>query len=240
MAKITREKFKTYGNVFDEFTLVTLEKLRAQEYFDELKSKVTLGKEANIFIAEKAGKPVIVKIYRLETCDFNKMYDYIKYDPRYHSLKRQKRQIIFSWVQREYRNLLKARQFIKVPTPYVFKNNVLVMEYIGKDEIAKQLKNDVPEDIDGFADTTIKYIKKMYENNLVHGDLSEFNILNLNDKPVFIDFSQASPKESPMAKELLIRDIRNVARFFAKYKKEIDPRTIYKEVTGKETDANFE
>ncbi|MFT4304627.1 MAG: serine protein kinase RIO, partial [Candidatus Woesearchaeota archaeon] len=79
MAKITREKFKTYGNVFDEFTLRNLFKLNSQGYFEDFLTPIALGKESNVFSAiRKDGKKVIVKIYRLENCDFNKMYDYIK------------------------------------------------------------------------------------------------------------------------------------------------------------------
>ena len=81
MGKITREKFKTYGNVFDEFTNRNLFKLATQGHFEELESTVSIGKEANIFTARtKDGELKIVKIYRLENCDFNKMYDYIKYE----------------------------------------------------------------------------------------------------------------------------------------------------------------
>ena len=78
----------------------------------------------------------MVKIYRLETCDFNRMYDYIKDDQRYLKIKKGKRNIVFTWVQREYRNLLKARQAnVSVPTPLTFLKNVLVLEFIGDDAI---------------------------------------------------------------------------------------------------------
>ena len=46
----------------------------------------SMGKEANIFWATGVNGEVIVKIYRLQNCDFNKMYDYIKYDPRFTQL----------------------------------------------------------------------------------------------------------------------------------------------------------
>ena len=117
MPKITREKFKSMHNVFDEFTNRAIFKLISQGHFDGLQSPISIGKEANIFTALKGDRKVIVKIYRLETCDFNKMYDYIKEDPRYVNLKGKKRKIIFAWVQREFRNLLIARQAsVNVPT----------------------------------------------------------------------------------------------------------------------------
>jgi serine/threonine-protein kinase RIO1 len=76
MAKISKEKWKVWGNVFDEFTFRTLFKLASQGHFEELKSPVSIGKESNIFSAKKSKENIIIKIYRLETCDFNKMYDY--------------------------------------------------------------------------------------------------------------------------------------------------------------------
>ena len=55
MVKKTREKWKTYENVFDQFTLRTLFKLSSQGHFDELKSPISIGKEANVFTAETKG-----------------------------------------------------------------------------------------------------------------------------------------------------------------------------------------
>ena len=55
-------------------------------------------------------------------------------------------------------------------------------------------------------------MKKLKELGLVHGDLSEYNILNDDEQPVFIDFSQASPTIAPNAKDLWDRDVTNIIR----------------------------
>lgn len=216
MPKITRERFKIYNNVFDRFTLRNLFKLSSEGFFEELSSSVCLGKEANIFSAvRRDGTHVIVKIYRVENCNFNKMYDYIKQDPRFEDLSNKKREIVFSWVQREYRNLLKAREIIRVPSPYKFKDNIIVMELIGDNgQPAPEVKDKYPEDPKVFFDKIIKNIARLYKKGLVHGDLSQFNILNFEENPVFIDFSQATVTKSRHAEELLERDIKNVAKFF--------------------------
>jgi len=215
MSKITKEKFKTYNNVFDNFTLRNLFKLSSEGFFEDLKSSIALGKEANIFTAEKDdGTLVIVKIYRLENCNFNGMFDYIKQDPRYETLSNKKREIVFAWTQREFRNLLKARETIRVPTPYKVKDNIIVMEMIGDDMPAKELKNLHPTNPKKFFDTIIDMIIKMYKGGLVHGDLSHFNILNYDDEPVFIDFSQATITRNPHSEELLERDIVNLVKYF--------------------------
>ena len=222
MAKKSKEEWKTYGNVFDNHSRLLLHKLESQGHFDEILGTVSIGKEANIFDGRKGNSKIIIKIYRLENCDFNKMYDYIKYDPRYIGLRKHRRKIIFAWTQREFRNLMIAREHITTPMPLIAKDNIILLEYIGNadmdnGEIARKLKDDLPKDPDKFYKKTILYMKKLYkEAELVHGDLSEFNILNLNETPVFIDFSQSLPSNAPNADELLDRDIKNIARFFKK------------------------
>src|SRR3989338_7243073 len=214
---IFREKFKTYENVFDQHTIRNIFKLSSQGYFDELQSPVKVGKEANIFTAlKKDGTRVIVKIYRLQTCNFNRMYDYIKSDPRF-IIKKNRRKIIFAWTQREFRNLLKAREAnVKVPTPYTFLDNIIVMEFIGNEKPAPQLKDAYPENVQSFFNKTIKYMKNMYKAGLVHADLSEYNILNQEDNPVLIDFSQCTVLQNTDSEEYLRRNIRNICRFFSK------------------------
>ena len=218
MAK-PKEKFKTYKSVFDNFTERNLFKLISEGHFKGLIGPISIGKEANIFAAEKEdGSKVVVKIYRLETCDFNKMYSYIKYDPRYSGLKKKRRKVIFAWAQREYRNLLKVREIgIRAPTPIALKENILVMELVGNNKLAPKLKDLLPKSPSKFYKKVAECMKKLHKNRLVHADLSEFNILNYNENPVFIDFSQCTPLDAPNANELLERDIKNIARFFKRF-----------------------
>jgi len=225
-------KFQVMHNVFDEFTNKTLFKLISEGYFDGLESPIKIGKEANIFSAKKGDKRIMVKIYRLESCDFNRMYDYIKDDPRYIGLRGKKRKIILSWVKREYRNLLKAREAgVNVPTPLTFKNNVLVLEFIGRnDNVAPMLKDEKPKDPESFYRMVIENIRKMHKAGLVHGDLSAFNILNFEEKPVFIDFSQCSTINNTRAREFFERDVKNVAVFFRKLGLIIDEEALIKEI----------
>ena len=228
-----KEEFKTRHAVFDEFTNRTIYKLITQGHFEGLESPISIGKESNVFSAlKKDGTRVMVKIYRLETCDFNRMYDYIKDDPRYLRIKRGKRNIVFTWVQREYRNLLKAREAnVNVPTPLAFSNNVLVLEFVGEGGyIAPKLKDGIPKNPKDFFGKIISNMRKLHKAGLVHADLSAFNILNWNEKPVFIDFSQCSTIESSRAKEYLERDVRNVCNFFRKLGLKIDEAKIKEEI----------
>jgi RIO kinase 1 len=235
MAKKSREKWKTYEGVFDEFTHRNLFKLISRGHFEGLIGPISIGKEANVYSARtKDGKKVAVKIYRLETCDFNRMYDYIKYDPDFMGIKKQRRKVVFAWARREFHNLIKARELhIRVPKPITVLNNVLVMEFIGKNEAARKLKDDIPEDLDGFFKKVIKYMKILYKNKLVHSDLSAYNILNFNNNPVFIDLSQLMSLSIPVAREHMERDIRNIAKFFKKYGIKTNPEDLKKRITKK-------
>ena len=227
------EKFKTMHNVFDDFTNRTIFKLITEGHFRGLESPISIGKESNVFSAlTEDERRVIIKIYRLETCDFNRMYDYIKDDPRYFGLKDKKRKVIFAWVQREYRNLMNARDAqVNVPIPITFSNNVLVLEFVGKNgNIAPKLKDSIPKSKKLFFDKTIDNIRKLYKVGLVHADLSAFNILNFEENPVFIDMSQATVLKHPRAEEYLERDVKNICIFFRKVGLKVTEKSALKKI----------
>jgi len=147
-------------------------------------------------------------------------------------LRRKKRKIIFAWVQREYKNLLRARKGkVHVPKPIAFLNNVLVLEFIGDgDRIAPKLKDKTPKDKRQFFNKVISNIKKLYNADLVHADLSAFNILNFNEEPVFIDFSQTTTLEHSEVMKFLRRDVKNICSFFIKSGLRIDEQKVMKSI----------
>ncbi len=221
--KKNKEEWKTFGNVFDQFTLRHLHYLENQGYFESVTHTLKVGKEANVFLGKIKDEFIIIKIYRLENCNFNKMQSYIISDPRFPNLRPQKRDIIFAWVLREYRNILVSRQAgVRVPTPIFNRANILLEEFIGEDGIAApQLKDvvfDTKEQVEECFDEIINQMEILYKKaKLVHADLSEFNILYFDNKPVFIDFSQSTSVNDYHAREYLERDLNNILRFFGKY-----------------------
>jgi|SRR3989344_2900293 len=227
------EKFKTMHGVFDDFTNRTIFKLISEGHFKGLESPISIGKESNVFSAlTEEGKRIIVKIYRLETCDFNAMYSYIKDDPRYSGLKDKKRKIILTWVQREYRNLMNAREAqVSVPIPITFQNNILVLEFVGRNsEIAPRLKDKIPKNKKDFFNKIIENIRKLYKAGIVHADLSAFNILNFEEIPVFIDMSQTTTLKHPRAEEFLERDVRNICIYFHKIGLKVDEKSTMRKI----------
>ena len=234
MARQRKEEWKIFGNVFDEFTIRSIQKLMSQTIIEGVESPVQIGKEANIFTATtKNLEKRIIKIYRLDSCNFNTMYRYIKSDPRFIGIKKQRRQVIFTWVKREYKNLIKARQAgLRVPTPFTFLNHILILEMIGTKEPAPQLKDQQPADMQKFLDEIIKNVNDLYKKaGLVHADLSEYNILNSNDKPIFIDFSQSTDIKDSSAKDYLKRDLENLKRYFKKFSIQLDTEKAFNEIT---------
>lgn len=234
---IYKEKHKTSKTVFDDFTNRNIFKLISQGYFESLESPISIGKEANVFSAlRKDGSRVAVKIYRVNNCDFHKMFQYMKEDPRFVGVKRRKRDTIFAWAKREFMNLTNAREAgVSTPAVYGFVFNILIMEFIGDEQPAPKLNKAIPQDINDFYEQVVQNYQKLYKSGVVHGDLSSFNILNANEQAVFIDMSQSTTFENPHAEEYLKRDCKNLATFFAKHNVKTTPSTLYKRITKPET-----
>ncbi|KZX15270.1 RIO1 family protein [Methanobrevibacter cuticularis] len=213
------------SEIFDEQTLKTLYKLANHGYLTVLNGAISTGKEANVLKGiheddSRVDSFVAVKIYRIATSDFKKMQYYIQGDPRFNVKSNNKRQLITSWVNKEYRNLLRAHEVdVNVPKPIIAMNNVLLLEFIGDDlgNPAQTVKNQPPIDVDEFLNKLLIEMNKFInEANLVHGDLSTFNILNKDEKPVIIDVSQSVVRDHPIANDLLIRDINTIFKEFKK------------------------
>ncbi len=205
-----KEKKKIREEVFDQETIETLMKLQSKGVFEGLSHIIAKGKEANVFYAPPG---FAVKIYRIETSSFRNMTKYIEGDPRFGRIRRRKRDIVFAWCRKEFKNLETAVSHgVSAPLPVDHMKNVLVMEFLGEgDEPYPMLKETVPPDPDGFFWQVIDNVRKLREANLVHADLSEYNIL-VGDGPYLIDFGQAVPFEHPMAWEFFNRDLENLVR----------------------------
>lgn len=209
------------SEVFDWITLQTLYKLANQGHIHLLNGAISTGKEANVFKgADEDGNLVAVKIYRVTTSDFKKMQYYIQGDPRFNIRSNSKRQLINNWVLKEFKNLNRAYNAgVRVPKPLIAKKNILVMEFIGDKNgtparLMQQTKISNPDNI---VEKIIEYVKKLYNDaEIVHGDLSAFNILIHHDEPVIIDLSQSLVVDHPLSNELLNRDINNLIKDFKK------------------------
>jgi len=202
--------------VFDKQALITLSRLARKGEITLLKSVVKQGKEANVFHGLKGRREIAVKIYSIEAAEFRNMSKYIMGDPRFTNTKN-RRQFIYQWAQKEFKNLSRVHDVVRCPEPIAFLNNVLVMEFIGKKgACAPKIKDMKIENPQEYLDVILVYVKALYSKGVVHGDLSEYNILDFHG-PVLIDFSTGVLLEHPLAMELLERDLHNVLKFFERY-----------------------
>jgi len=229
--------------VFDRQTLMTIYSLMNKGLIKEFYGVVSAGKESRIYLAKgRDDVDLAVKIYLIISAEFKKRrMMYTMYDPRFKRVPKDFRDFIYLWARREYSNLEAAYEAgVPVPKPYFVRNNVLGMEFIGEDgkryptlveiELAK-------EDYEEIYPKVIDALKKLYRDaRLIHGDLSEYNIFVLpNNDVILIDLSQAVRVEQPIADSLLLRDLKNIIRFFRKNGVETpEPEQLFEEITGKE------
>ncbi|NRH26199.1 PA4780 family RIO1-like protein kinase [Pseudomonas sp. MS19] len=128
-----------------------------------------------------------------------------------------------------------ANANVRVPKPYDFLEGVLLMELVtdGEGGVAPRL-NDVdllPEDAREFHAFMIQEIVKMLCAGLVHGDLSEFNVLLGPEGPVIIDLPQAvDAAGNNHAFKMLERDVGNMAAYFGQFAPELRYSKFAKEM----------
>jgi len=211
----------TLEEVFDQSTRMVLYRFLSSGILDEVHGVISSGKEARVYWGKnKAGKELAVKIYLTSSAEFKKgMMMYIEGDYRFKNVRRDTRSLIYTWAQKEFRNLEDAsRAKVRVPKPIAVESNVVVMEFIGKDGVsAPSLKEEPPEDPEATYNVLLTYIKRLYgKADLVHGDLSEYNLMTWRGKLVMFDMSQSVPKSHPLADFLMRRDLANVNRFFSR------------------------
>ncbi len=224
---------KTESEVFDHSTVMAIYYLMSRGYIDSIDFPISTGKEANVFRAvDQKGSMVAVKIYRIATSNFRKMRMYIEGDPRFKGISHDRRRLVYRWSMKEFSNLERmVGAGVRVPIPISQKDNVLVMEYIGDDERPAPLMKDADFDVEKGFDFIVDAMGRMYRDaKLVHGDISEYNILVDGDSFVLIDVSQAVHLKHPASSELLERDVRNVARYFRKKGLDVDENDIMRKV----------
>jgi RIO kinase 1 len=227
-------QFKVSDDVFDDVTLLALYKLVHKKWISVVGGPISTGKEANVYYAERGGVPIVIKIYRIRTANFNTMGDYIRGDRRFLNVKKNRKDLIFAWTKKEFSNLARAREAgIPVPEPLVWDRNILLMSFIGEGEWPyPQLRSVNLEEPQAVYDQITGFIATLYSKaELIHADLSEFNIL-YGDQPYLIDMGQSVTRDHPRALAFLMRDIKNINRFF---KNRCDVRgdeEIFNAITG--------
>lgn len=218
------DRLKVEENVFDVPTLKILYTLSNKGIIKAMGGAISTGKEANVFYAEGEERELAIKIYRIVSSTFKAMDTYIMKDPRFTNIRNNRRDIIFAWTRKELQNLKRAKDAgVRVPEPIIAEKNVLIMEFMGEEKAPYPLLKNTPlknDEAKLVYDKVVEYMRLLYkEANLVHADLSEYNILidPADTTPIFIDMGQSVTLEHPNAREFLYRDVQNILRFFGRY-----------------------
>ncbi|KDE54532.1 serine protein kinase RIO [Methanoculleus sp. MH98A] len=225
---------KVRDDVFDEVTLLALYKLVHKKLITVIGGPISTGKEANVFYGERDGQGLAIKIYRIQTANFKAMNEYLAGDRRFSSVRGTRKGLIFAWTKKEFSNLARAHEAgIPAPEPLAFDRNILLMEFLGEDEMPyPQLRNAEVEDYGAVYREILGYVERLYrEARLVHADLSEYNIL-YHEKPYLIDMGQAVTLDHPRASAFLVRDIKNLNRYFSRYCDVQNEEEIIKTLVG--------
>lgn len=204
---------------------------------DDVISQLMSGKEATVYVVRCGEEIRCAKVYKeINQRSFKKAAQYqegckSKNTRRARAIEKGSKygrsQQEEAWQNAEVDALyLLASAGVRVPTPFGCFQGVLLMELVTNDEgdVAPRL-NDVvmsAEQAREDHDVMMTYIKRMLCAGIVHGDLSEFNVLVDDYGPVVIDLPQAvNASANNNAFSMLVRDVENITNYYAQYAPEL-------------------
>ena len=238
------EEMESLEEVFDRSTLMIVYSLLNRGYIKNIMGVVRSGKESRLYCGlGRRRKLVAIKIFLTTSAEFLKgRMMYIQGDQRFKSTRKDTRSLVNLWALKEFKNLQLASEVgVRVPTPIKVEGNVLLMEFIGKKGEPAPLLRETPLDHPARVyDKIAEAVRTLYQKaRLVHGDLSEYNIMIVNSRPIIFDFAQAVIIEHPMARAFLERDLLRMNGYFSKIGVSVPPiDRLTKWVTGEDVDKD--
>jgi len=201
---------------YDALAINTLVRRAAIE---SIGSKVGVGKESDIYDAEReGGRVVIVKFHREGTT-----FRHVKRFRGYFGESEQCSWMLASKLaaEKEYEAIATLYGHVAVPEPIAHDRHVIVMGLVN----GREMSNTMLGDPVVILDKILAQIKLTYELGIVHADLSEYNIIVCADERIaLIDWPQWVSVSHPNAYELLHRDVNTVLSYFSR-KYQIAKRT---------------
>ncbi|KAL6177632.1 hypothetical protein ACLB2K_049157 [Fragaria x ananassa] len=215
----------TVEQAIDPRTRMVLFKMLNRGVFQDINGCISTGKEANVYHATKAdGGELAIKVFKTSILVFKDRDRYVQGDYRFRHgyCKHNPRKMVKTWAEKEKRNLIRLKaEGIRCPEVGPLRLHVLVMEFIGKDGWAAPRLKDAALSLDklreGYMEMVIA-MRTLYQKcKLVHGDLSEYNILYFEGHLYIIDVSQSVDLDHPHALDFLREDCVHVSDFFKKH-----------------------
>ena len=223
-----------------------LQPLLKEGLIDGVVRQLMSGKEAMVFVVRCGDETRCAKVYKEpEKRSFRQAVDYT--ENRKTKNTRQARAMAkgtrfgrkaqeSAWQSAEVDALYRlAAAGVRVPKPYIFHEGVLLMELVTDEngEAAPRLNDLIltPDDALAYHQRLIREVVRMLCAGVVHGDLSEYNILIGSDGPVIIDLPQAvDAAGNNHAPKILERDVLNLRNYFGRYVPEVLSTSYGKEI----------
>ena len=217
-----------------------------QGIIDDVIRPLLAGKEAEIYLVEGRGEERVAKVYKEATNrSFRHRSQYTE-GRRVRNSRQQRamnkrskhgrREAEAAWRHAEVDAIYRLRAAgVRVPEPYDYVDGVLVMELVrGEDGLPAPRLADLafePDHAREVFDLLLREVVKMLCAGVVHGDLSDFNVLMGTEGPVIIDFPQwVDAAHNRNARKLLVRDVDNLQSFLGRYARRLRSRRYGKEM----------
>lgn len=228
----TFQPYEGYQIYFEGYDALALNTFVKRKTISAIGDEVGVGKESVIFEAIKEPElaigepiPVIIKFHREGRTSFKQVKRV-----RDHLGEREH----FSWIyaarlaaQREYEIMTNLYPKVSIPKPIDQNRHAIVME-LAKGSLLSKTKVLDPE---WYLDEILRQVKLTYSLEIIHADLSEYNIFVAEDCIQLIDWPQYVTPAHPHADELLERDVSNVLNhFYKKYGVKRDLEEVLKEI----------
>lgn len=215
-------------------------------FIDAVISRLMSGKEADVYVVRSSGEIRCAKVYKEATSrSFKQAVLYTEGRKSRNSRRSRamdkgskfgRQQQEETWHNAEVDALRTlAAAGVRVPQPYSCIDGVLLMELVqdAEGDVAPRL-GDVnftqEEAIEGH-NTVMRFVVQMLCAGLVHGDLSEFNILQDENGPVIIDLPQAvDAAANNNAEAMLERDVNRIRDFYGQFAPELLTTSYGKEI----------
>ena len=213
---------------------------------DEVICQLMSGKEAQVYVVRCGNTLRAAKVYKeANQRSFKQAVQYqegrqVRNSRRARAMSKKTRygqkEAEDAWLSAEVDALYKlAAAGVRVPQPYSFIEGVLLMELITDEngDAAPRLGevDFSPEVARHYHSLILQDIVRMLCAGLIHGDLSEFNVLVDAEGPVIIDLPQAvNAAGNNSAARMLERDVQNMARYFGQYAPELLTTQYGKEI----------
>ncbi len=210
-----------------------LQSLMDEGLIDSVVRQLKSGKEADVYVVRCGDETRAAKVYKeANKRGFRQAVDYTENRKVRNSRQARamakgtafgRQQQEAAWQSAEVDALYRlAAAGVRVPKPHNFLDGVLLMDLVADErgDAAPRL-NDLPfteaQALQHHA-TLIGEVVRMLCAGVIHGDLSEFNILLAGDGPVIIDLPQAvDAAGNNHAPRMLMRDVDNLRNFFGRF-----------------------